>query len=55
MKTSASDPWRGTNVETAVDNDLPNGRFEDSFLDGNVSHRRLSDSEQYLQKLCKMS
>lgn len=55
MKTSASDPWRGTRTETAINNDddSPNDRFEDSFLDENISHRRLSDSEQYLQKLCK--
>lgn len=53
MKTSASDPWRGTRTETAINNDddSPNDRFEDSFLDENISHRRLSDSEQYLQKL----
>ncbi|XP_071569945.1 uncharacterized protein [Temnothorax nylanderi] len=55
MKTNVSDPWRGTLAETTVDNDdSPNDRFEDSFLDAKVSHRthrRLSDSEQYLQKL----
>ncbi|XP_011860255.1 PREDICTED: uncharacterized protein LOC105557590 [Vollenhovia emeryi] len=52
MKSSASDPWRGTRAETTVDNDdSPSDRFEDSFLDENTTHRRLSDSEQYLQKL----
>ncbi|TGZ50916.1 hypothetical protein DBV15_11901, partial [Temnothorax longispinosus] len=55
MKTNVSDPWRGTLAETTVDNDdSPNDRFEDSFLDAKISHRthrRLSDSEQYLQKL----
>ncbi|EGI69456.1 PREDICTED: uncharacterized protein LOC105154462 [Acromyrmex echinatior] len=52
MKTDASDPWRGTRAEAAVDDDTPNDRFEDSFLDEDrPSHRRLSDSEQYLQKL----
>lgn len=55
MKMGANDPWCGTRAETAVDDDTPNDRFEDSFLDeGRPSHRRLSDSEQYLQKLCKM-
>jgi len=54
MKTDASDPWRGTCAEAVVDDDTPNDRFEDSFLDEDrPSHRRLSDSEQYLQKLCK--
>jgi len=54
MKTDASDPWCGTRAEAAVDDDTPNDRFEDSFLDEDrPSHRRLSDSEQYLQKLCK--
>ncbi|XP_012057926.1 PREDICTED: uncharacterized protein LOC105621065 [Atta cephalotes] len=52
MKTDASDPWRGTRAEAVVDDDTPNDRFEDSFLDEDrPSHRRLSDSEQYLQKL----
>lgn len=52
MKTNISDPWRGTHAETAADDDgTPNDRFEDSFLDDGISHRRLSDSEQYLQKL----
>ncbi|XP_018302550.1 uncharacterized protein [Mycetomoellerius zeteki] len=52
MKTDASDPWRGTRAEAAIDDDTPNDRFEDSFLDEDrPSHRRLSDSEQYLQKL----
>ncbi|XP_018378186.1 PREDICTED: uncharacterized protein LOC108770921 [Trachymyrmex cornetzi] len=52
MKTDASDPWCGTRAEAAVDDDTPNDRFEDSFLDEDrPSHRRLSDSEQYLQKL----
>jgi len=55
MKTGSNDPWRGTRAETAADGDTPNDRFEDSFLDEDrPSHRRLSDSEQYLQKLCKM-
>lgn len=54
MKTDASDPWRGTRAEAAIDDDTPNDRFEDSFLDEDrPSHRRLSDSEQYLQKLCE--
>lgn len=55
MKTSASDPWRGARTETAVneEDDSPNDRFEDSFVDKDVNHRRLSDSEQYLQKLCE--
>lgn len=56
MKTNAGDPWRGTHAETTVDgDDAPNDRFEDSFLDESAGHRRLSDSEQYLQKLCKSS
>lgn len=54
MKTSASDPWRGTRTKTAINDDSSDDRFEDSFLDEGISHRRLSDSEQYLQKLCKI-
>ncbi|KAL0113776.1 hypothetical protein PUN28_012711 [Cardiocondyla obscurior] len=52
MKANASDPWRKTCADTAIDNDgLPNDRFEDSFLNEDINYRRLSDSEQYLQKL----
>lgn len=49
MKTDTNDPWCGTTVQAIDDDDTPNDRFEDSFLD--KDHRRLSDSEQYLQKL----
>ncbi|KAM0729265.1 hypothetical protein ACS0PU_004619 [Formica fusca] len=49
MKTDTNDPWCGTAVQTAINDNTPNDRFEDSFLD--KDHRRLSDSEQYLQKL----
>ncbi|CAL1678975.1 unnamed protein product [Lasius platythorax] len=48
MKTETNDPWCETAVRTPVNDNAPNDRFEDSFLD---NHRRLSDSEQYLQKL----
>ncbi|GAB1867265.1 hypothetical protein CAJAP_08344 [Camponotus japonicus] len=51
MKTDTTDPWCETAVQTAVNDNAPNDRFEDSFLDNNTYHRRLSDSEQYLQKL----
>ncbi|EFN60825.1 hypothetical protein EAG_12149 [Camponotus floridanus] len=51
MKTDTNDPWCETAVQTAVNDNAPNDRFEDSFLDNNTYHRRLSDSEQYLQKL----
>ncbi|XP_025074998.1 uncharacterized protein LOC105430757 isoform X2 [Pogonomyrmex barbatus] len=53
MKTDTNDPWRGTPAEivTNDDDNTPNDRFEDSFLDEDINHRRLSDSEQYLQKL----
>ncbi|XP_012522286.1 uncharacterized protein LOC105828484 isoform X2 [Monomorium pharaonis] len=54
MKSNASlDPWRGASTETTLgSDDTPNDRFEDSFLDKDiVGHQRLSDSEQYLQKL----
>lgn len=50
MKTDISDPWCGTGVNN---NDGPDNCFEDSFLDKDIECRRLSDSEQYLQKLCK--
>lgn len=53
MKPEISDPWRGVDAQTVVTDDEPNDRFEDSFLDQNFDHHRLSDSEQYLQKLCK--
>ncbi|XP_070157352.1 uncharacterized protein [Polyergus mexicanus] len=49
MKTDINDPWCRTAVQIAVNDNTPNDRFEDSFLD--KDHRRLSDSEQYLQKL----
>ncbi|XP_014475357.1 PREDICTED: uncharacterized protein LOC106744826 [Dinoponera quadriceps] len=49
MRTDITDPWRGTG--TAITDDEPNDRFEDSFLDKDFDHQRLSDSEQYLQKL----
>ncbi|KAL6261045.1 hypothetical protein P5V15_008571 [Pogonomyrmex californicus] len=53
MKTDTNDPWRGTpgEIVTNDDDNTPNDRFEDSFLDEDINHRRLSDSEQYLQKL----
>ncbi|XP_032676660.1 uncharacterized protein LOC116846653 [Odontomachus brunneus] len=51
MKTEISDPWRRVDTRTVVTDDEPNDRFEDSFLDKNFDHNRLSDSEQYLQKL----
>ncbi|XP_012226556.1 uncharacterized protein [Linepithema humile] len=52
MKPDISDPWCGTGARTLINDDnAPNDRFEDSFLDNNIDHRRLSDSEQYLQKL----
>ncbi|XP_029157422.1 uncharacterized protein LOC114929884 [Nylanderia fulva] len=49
MKTDTNDPWCGSAVQPSVNDDTPNDRFEDSFLD--KDHQRLSDSEQYLQKL----
>lgn len=49
MRTDISDPWCGTGARTSTDE--PNDRFEDSFLDESNDYRRLSDSEQYLQKL----
>lgn len=51
MKTDIGDPWCGTGTRTPINDNTPNDRFEDSFLDNNIDHRRLSDSEQYLQKL----
>lgn len=53
MKTDTNDPWCETAVQAASNDNTPNDRFEDSFVDKH--HRRLSDSEQYLQKLCKSS
>ncbi|KYQ56091.1 hypothetical protein ALC60_04979 [Trachymyrmex zeteki] len=41
MKTDASDPWRGTRAEAAIDDDTPNDRFEDSFLDEDRPNSRL--------------
>jgi len=52
MKTDINDPWCET-IATASSVDTPSNRFEDSFLDQDIGHQRLSDSEQYLQKLCK--
>lgn len=52
MKTNISDPWNGADTSKAVA-DEPNDRFADSFLDEQFNQPRLSDSEQYLQKLCK--
>lgn len=49
MKTDTNDPWCETAVQAASNDNTPNDRFEDSFVDKH--HRRLSDSEQYLQKL----
>lgn len=49
MKTDTNDPWCGSADRASVKDDTPNNRFEDSFLD--KDHQRLSDSEQYLQKL----
>ncbi|EFN80100.1 uncharacterized protein LOC105187202 [Harpegnathos saltator] len=52
MKTNINDPWREAAVITqTVRTDESNNRFEDSFLDKNLDDQRLSDSEQYLQKL----
>lgn len=55
MKTDINDPWRGADTRSV--GDKSNDCFEDSFLDqkinvGPVEDQRLSDSEQYLQKLC---
>ncbi|KAH0953339.1 hypothetical protein HN011_003452 [Eciton burchellii] len=50
MKTDINDPWCGT-IATASNVDTPSNCFEDSFLDQDIGHQRLSDSEQYLQKL----
>lgn len=50
MKTDTNDPWCESADRASVKDNTPNDRFEDSFLD-NKDHQRLSDSEQYLQKL----
>ena len=56
MKTSVVDPWSngGTEVSNEPENngnDVP--RFEDSFVNEKLDTSRLSDSEQYLERLCK--
>ncbi|XP_047347212.1 uncharacterized protein LOC124948108 isoform X2 [Vespa velutina] len=51
MKTDINDPWSRTDTEILEDTGGDN-RFEDSFVEKSVyEHEKLSDSEQYLQKL----
>ncbi|KAG7214115.1 hypothetical protein KM043_001473 [Ampulex compressa] len=47
MKTDTVDPWSGADVAVAVGKNC----FEDSFVSVDTGHEKLSDSEQYLQKL----
>lgn len=50
MKTDINDPWSRTDTE-GLENTGDDNRFEDSFVEKS-EHEKLSDSEQYLQKLC---
>lgn len=53
MKTDVNDPWSRTGVEILDLKDTGcENCFEDSFVEKDTSqHEKLSDSEQYLQKL----
>ncbi|XP_015181902.1 PREDICTED: uncharacterized protein LOC107069256 [Polistes dominula] len=51
MKTDVNDPWYKADAQIIEDTGGDNC-FEDSFLDKSLyEHEKLSDSEQYLQKL----
>lgn len=53
MKTDINDPWSGTDVP-AFSNDKCKNCFEDSFVENQTQHIKLADSEEYLEKLCKL-
>lgn len=55
MKTSVTDPWSNGTEDTnhINENGFNDAQFEDSFVDENSDNSRLSDSDQYLARLCE--
>lgn len=52
MRTGSSDPW--CRVDTAeIHDDGRSCHFEDSFVEYQPEYQKLSDSDDYLEKLCE--
>lgn len=56
MKSMSKDPWENaTSSESSSTTCAGENHFEDSFVEGAASnHVKLEDSEEYLNKLCKI-